>query len=78
METINDQWKVFETRVLAPDAGALQRQEMKRAFFAGFSAALFTMTADISSLPDAEAEAALQSYLNQAKGFAETVGEGRA
>jgi hypothetical protein len=51
---------------------------MKRAIFAGFTAAMLTATQDIPALSDEAAEEAIESYLRQCKGFFETVAERKA
>jgi hypothetical protein len=40
--TIAQQWEVFASNCLPADAGPVQRQEMRRAFYAGFGAAVIT------------------------------------
>jgi len=40
MQTIAQQWIGFEKAVMPATAGSLQRNEMRRAFYAGFAAAL--------------------------------------
>jgi hypothetical protein len=40
MRTVEQEWASFESAVLSKNAGAIQRQEMRRAFYAGFGAAL--------------------------------------
>lgn len=42
MKTIAQQWGEFDKAVLLPTAPAIQRTEMRRAFFAGFHSALLS------------------------------------
>lgn len=40
MNTIRKQWDIFNTTVIPADAPAIQRKEMRRAFYAGAEALL--------------------------------------
>jgi hypothetical protein len=48
METVYDKWCSFDMAVIPEDAPRIQRQEMRRAFYAGVLSAmnLFAETAD--------------------------------
>lgn len=50
--TFFDAWKGYEQRVIPPDAGPTQREECRRAFYAG-AAACFSLMVDI---PDGESD----------------------
>lgn len=45
MNTIQQAWETFERDVVPKDAGRVQRTEMKRAFYAGATAALSVTSA---------------------------------
>ncbi len=52
---LDHQWRSFEAEVIPLAAGDVQRQEMKRAFFAGAQAVLFNVNdAFAEGLPDDE------------------------
>jgi len=40
MNTIQGEWEKFESIVIHPEAGQLQRKEMRKAFYAGFYSAV--------------------------------------
>ena len=43
MKKIVDQWAIFAERVIPANAGSVQKNEMKKAFFAGFDSAMVIM-----------------------------------
>lgn len=71
--SINDRWKHFEKSVLPKEAPDIQRQEMKRAFFAGFSLCLDIMCIEISELEEDDGVKEIQRLRAQIEGFTEAV-----
>lgn len=75
-----EQWDEFARRVLPPDVHATQRQEMRRAFYAGAQGILFRVIATFA--PESEPTASdlqLMTDLDQElQDFAESVKQGRA
>ena len=64
-------WTVFAGLVLSPGAPTLQRQEMRRAFYAGF-VECFKITVDLSTaLPEADACRVLDGLSKEANAFVE-------
>ncbi|MEK7178578.1 MAG: hypothetical protein AAB721_02910 [Patescibacteria group bacterium] len=78
MKTIAEQWLEFSTLVLPDNVADVQRTEMRRAFYAGFSACLFSLR-DLSerdlSEPDSIAE--MNGYMSEALEFADRLEAGR-
>jgi hypothetical protein len=66
---IEDLWKAFEARVMPLDAPAIQRREMRIAFYAGFKAML-DMAYLLGELPDESAVAMIGMYENECQAFA--------
>jgi len=77
---IEDAWRSFERAVLTPSAPAIQRTEMRRAFYAG-AQALFT---GILSMLDPGADATeadlgkMDAIQAELLAFAQSVRDGRA
>lgn len=80
MKTIAEQWADFESVVIPRSAGGAQRQEMRRAFYAGFHSALecALQAADESGDDDDLGARMLQSLRDECKKFAVAVVAGRA
>lgn len=79
MRTLASAWDTFHAAVLPPGAGPIQRQEMRRAFYAGAQAALLA-TVDISE-PEVSEDAgvaALEALHDECRQFAKAISEGRA
>jgi hypothetical protein len=75
---VAEQWAAFATLILEPiDAPRLQRIEMRRAFYAGFHAALIVEFA-IAELSDDAGVAVLNGLHDECKAFAREIAEGRA
>lgn len=53
-ERVRESWEEFERRVMPRGAGALQRQEMRRAYYQGAFAVLGMLARDMTT-PDGEA-----------------------
>ena len=79
MRTIADQWADFERLVMPQGASALQRQEMRRAFYAGFQASL-TVGVEIAAadLSDEAGAAVLQGLHEECQSFCAEIAAGRA
>ncbi len=77
---VAEQWEEFERRVLPDDVSAVQRQEMRRAFYAGAQAILFGVIAVLA--PESEPtdeDLQMMEDLNQELGdFFKAVTAGRA
>ena len=80
MRTIAQQWTQFADGVLPPNAHAVQRQEMRRAFYAGFFGALMAgiEMADESKDNDDIGATMIQRLHEECRAFAKDVEEGRA
>lgn len=46
--TLAEQWRSYEKQVLPPAAGAVQRQETRRAFYAGAQSAFLVLVHGVS------------------------------
>jgi hypothetical protein len=80
LKTIADWWADFESNVLPKGAGPIQHQEMRRAFYAGFHAALlagFEM-ADASGDNDDLGATMMDRMYREAIAFSKSVTEGKA
>jgi hypothetical protein len=77
---IQEQWNDYLTRVLPKDASAIQRQETKRAFYAGAHSILMGVVAAVSpgdEPTDADIQI-LEDIQAEAEAFAADVKAGRA
>lgn len=74
---IETEWKDFAAKVLPKDAPAIQRQEMRRAFFAGFQLSLAGLS-DLSERDEDRAVEALEDMHRQCREFAARVEMGVA
>ena len=54
-KTIAEAWVYFQNRVIHTDAPQIQKDEMRKAFFAGASSC-FDLMMDISDLPQSDVE----------------------
>jgi hypothetical protein len=71
MKTIQQRWTDFETRCIAFDAPAIQRREMRLAFFAG-AKALLDVTSEIAEISDERAcVEALEMFHREARAFSQ-------
>jgi hypothetical protein len=75
MINIQNLWKDFEGKVLAKNAPAIQRREMKRAFVAGISAMLAELS-DLSVQDESRAAESLIDVARQCVEFSERVSMG--
>lgn len=75
-----EQWGIFSERVMPIDAPAIQKQEMRRAFYAGAQAILFRVIAAFSPETEpTEADLKVMDDLNQElNDFGQALKEGRA
>ena len=80
MRTIAQQWTTFEATVLPAAAGRVQRMETRRAFYAGFHAALMcgVEMADESGDDDVAGVAMMQALHQECSAFARDVAAGKA
>lgn len=79
MNTIQEQWELFSTMVIPKDAPDIQKQEMRRAFYAGVEALLRIEAIIISSAVSKEAGMAmLKGVHEECKLFASEVAKGAA
>jgi hypothetical protein len=78
IKTVNEQWAEFAARLGLERAPEIQRVEMRRAFYGGFSACLFTLRDGIPELPEADGCEALEVYTSELTEFAADVLSGRA
>jgi len=72
MIDIETEWKNFAGKVLPKDAPAIQRQEMRRAFFVGFQLS-FLALADLSAQDEDRAVESLEDMHRQCREFAAQV-----
>jgi hypothetical protein len=79
MEIVKDAWESFERRVVADDAPPIQRQEMRRAFYAGAWAVLITCeTISAPDISQEQAVAILASCRKECERFVALMNMGRA
>ncbi len=77
--TIAQQWATFERLVMPAGAGPVQRQEMRRAFYAGFQGALNVGTEIAAAdLSDEAGAAVLQGLHEECQLFVGEIQAGRA
>jgi hypothetical protein len=77
---VSEQWNEFARQVLPPACGMIQRQEMRRAFYAGAESILFRVIqafAPENEPTDADLQI-MQDVSDELKDFATDVKEGRA
>jgi len=77
MNTIGEKWETFEKLVVPNGAPAIQRQEMRRAFYAG-AEAMFSLQCGIADHSEEAAYAMLDMLKEEMQLFASDVREGRA
>jgi len=74
MNTIQSGWEGFENAVVPKNAPMIQRNEMRKAFYAG-ALHLLVLTGDIAELNEDAAIAVLQHLHEEAVNFLNTGGE---
>jgi len=77
MNTVADLWADFEQRIVPKGAPAVQRIEMRRAFYSGARALLRLMN-DIGEVSDDAGAAILDGIDQELDAFGKAVLEGRA
>ena len=80
-KTLGEVWRAFTHRILDPiNADRIQRQETRRAFYAGASAAVTILTGNLSEEGEpTEADfALLDNLVRELDSFGEAVRQGRA
>lgn len=80
MKTVAQQWEMLAAQVMPPNAPAMQYQEMRRAFYAGFHAALMSglAMAEESGDDDDAGAIMMESLHQECQQFAKEIAEGRA
>jgi hypothetical protein len=80
MRTIAQQWTSFEAAVVPAAAGRVQRMEMRRAFYAGFQAALLATSEAAAECGDNDDLGAsmIETLHRECGAFADAVARGRA
>lgn len=73
MNTIRDQWESYAREVLPKDAGPVQVQETRRAFYAG-ARAMQGLHMVITTYSDEAAEQMLQGFEEELAAFGKSVG----
>ena len=78
MKTVADRWQTY-AKILSPDAGRTQRQETKRAFYAGVYSALMAgiEMADESGDDDDLGVTLMNNLHEECKAFARDVAAGK-
>ncbi len=75
-ESVLSIWHSFEAACMSPDAGTMQRREMRRAFYSGFWAMLNMGVAMADAdLPDDDGAAELARLAKECERFAELVAQ---
>lgn len=76
--TIAEEWEKFDT-VLLQGASAVQKQEMRRAFYAGYQSAV-TACSDLGddAIPEDAGVAFLQARMDELAGFGKAIMAGKA
>lgn len=80
MVSIKKQWEEYEDAAVPKQAGAPQRMATRRAFYAGFSAAMRSLVqvADDGGFNDDITDTMIQRLIDECLEFAEQVLEGQA
>lgn len=79
-ETLAQMWDGFARQVMPAGAPAVQRQEMRRAFYAGCWVMLMAMRNDLGSeqVSEEEGVAVLEGWMEECRRFQRDMLEGRA
>lgn len=75
--SVKDQWESYAAHVLPPDCGLLQRQETRRAFYAG-AFAMLMMSANVAHMTDDEGVSYLEGLRRELERFQRDVAMGGA
>lgn len=79
MNTIADQWTAFDALVVPKSAGPAQRQEMRRAFYAGAEAMLrLQFSIGDEAVSEEAGVAMMEGWHDECRRFAVQVQEGNA
>lgn len=80
VETVGQMWEDFDRQVLPVGCSKIQKQETRRAFFAGAYALLQTCLGVLAdpACPDEVGERVLSRWQAECEAFYEQVGRGRA
>ena len=75
MRTIQEHWDSFEKLVMPKEAGFTQRQEMRRAFYAGAQSMLFgIMETGESNVTEEAGAQIIEGYNQELSDFAKQIG----
>lgn len=77
MNTVQQQWAMFEKLVMPKDAPPRQRQEMRRAFYAGVKATL-CLQFEMGNVSDDAVVAMIEGWHDECRRFAQQVAAGAA
>ncbi len=77
MRTIESKWQLLQVVAIDARAPAIQRREMRRAFYAGASA-LLQILGETEGLSDAATEAIIEGLQAECLAFGISVGQGKA
>lgn len=79
VSTIAQQWQQFAERVLPPHCNPTQRQEMRRAFYAGAWSMFCVTSGEVTQFEDdADGARALEALRRECLAFSERVARGEA
>ncbi|MBN9462268.1 MAG: hypothetical protein J0H00_13730 [Burkholderiales bacterium] len=76
--TVLEMWQDFERCVMSPGIGQIQRQEMRRAFYAGAMAAFVNIVQISSSGDQAVATAELRALVRESEQYVRDLRDGKA
>jgi hypothetical protein len=77
-DRIQHEWESFERDVVPADAPSVQRQEMRRAFYAGARGLLRIQLDEFAAMSEDEAERGMQAIDEELQQFVRSVKDGRA
>jgi len=77
MNTIQQQWCMFEKTVIPVDAPQMQRQEMRRAFYAG-AESMLRLQYGMGDVSDDAGVAMIEGWHDECRRFAQQVAIGAA
>lgn len=77
MNTVQQQWAMFEKLVMPKDAPPMQRKEMRRAFYAGVEATL-RLQFEMGDVSDDAGVAMIEGWHDECRRFAQQMAAGDA
>jgi hypothetical protein len=75
MNTIQSSWESYRREVVPANAGEIQIEECRRAFYAGFAGCLGVCSGPLAEMEEDAAVAALQGLHEEIQGFAQGIGD---